>query len=471
MKRRQFITQAATISLACSLPRLSIAQVQRPASFRGGWYVSEMPDSPEYLEATELFNPRIQIRPKLIASVSDVNDVSTAVHYARKQGMRIAIRGAGHSYEGLSLGPDLVIDTRALQSISMNSEGVLRLGAGCRFRQIADYLAPSARAIAFGSCPGVGVAGYTLGGGISLLSRSIGLNCDLLKSVELVDARGRLLTASTNENSELFWGLRGGGAGQFGVITALEFQTVPVPEVVLFRRVYGPEQAPAALHEWQEWAPSCDPRVGSHATIRGGAKGSLRLGGIFNGSLAEWNRVRTDSPFSEAKRTEDGFDKASSLIDAMRYFGGSQRVSSRANSPFQSTSDYIKASLTRDWQSRLLELLKASPFATILLDSLGGRIDDVPATDSAYVHRLGNRILAQATAYQSKEADEAKVGQWLRAYRQDFGRSLSGYAYQNYPDAIREDWATAFYGENLGRLRQLKQYWDPDRLFSHRCSF
>ncbi len=469
MKRRQFLSGAAGLALASRLPGLAwaISAYPKPTGFVGGWYSSDVPDSAEYLEAIRVYNPRFTTRPSLIASVANDNDVALAIRYAKQKGLKIAIRGAGHSYEALSLGPDLVIDTRALSTVEFTPEGKLRVGSGCRFRQVLAFLEPQGLAIPFGSCPGVGVAGYSLGGGISLLSRSLGLGCDRLTAVDLVDAKGRAVRASAAENPELFWALRGAGSGNFGVVTALEFETTPIGQVVLFRRVFPAEQAKAALLDWQDWMPQSDQRVGSHATLRGGPKGSLRLGGVFNGPLDDWNQIRSTSLFSDARRTEDSFDRVSSLGDALRYFGGNPKSADRATSPFQATCDFVQKALSDDWISNLLNTMKTTPFATILLDALGGRIDEFESEDCAYVHRAGNHALVQALVFQSNGYDQATVENWLRGYRKDFGNALSGFAYQNYPDNIRDGWEQAFYGSNLELLKQLKRQWDPSGLFKH----
>lgn len=469
MKRRQFLSGSAALALVSSLSRLAWADsaYPKPSGFVGGWHSPQVPDSAEYLEAIQIYNPRFSTRPGLVASVANDHDVALAIQYARQQGLKIAIRGAGHSYEALSLGPDLVIDTRALSTVDLTSDGKLRVGSGCRFRQILAFLEPKGLAIPFGSCPGVGVAGYSLGGGISLLSRSLGLGCDRLTAVDLVDAKGRAIRASATENPKLFWALRGAGSGNFGVVTALEFETTPVGQVVLFRRVFPAEQAKEALKDWQDWLLQADHRVGSHATLRGGSKGTLRLGGIFNGPLEDWNQIRSNSLFSDTRRPEDSFDKVSSVGDALRYFGGNAKSADRATSPFQATCDFVQKPLTDVWISNLLNTMKDTPYATILLDALGGRIDEVDSDDCAYFHRSGNRALVQALVFQSNGYDQKTIENWLRSYRKEFGDALSGFAYQNYPDAIREGWEQAFYGDNLELLKQLKRQWDPAGLFKH----
>src|SRR5437867_879418 len=180
---------------------------------RGG--VIRPGDAP-YDRARVLYNTRFDdLRPQAIARCASADDVRAAVAFAQRYKLPLAVRSGGHSYGGWSTGPGLVIDTGPLNGVNVRSGDVV-VGAGARLVDVYAALAAAGVGIAAGSCPTVGIAGLTLGGGVGVLSRGWGLTCDILASADLDTADGRLLTCDQRREPELFWALRGAGAGSFG---------------------------------------------------------------------------------------------------------------------------------------------------------------------------------------------------------------------------------------------------------------
>jgi FAD/FMN-containing dehydrogenase len=148
----------------------------------------------------------------------------------------------------------VVLDVSPMDSVSV-PYGVARVGAGTRLGDLYQALQPHDLTVPGDTCPGVGIAGLTLGGGLGLLGRRYGLTCDHLLAAEIVLADGRTIECDQQHDPELFWALRGGSAGNFGVVTALVFRLRPAPAMTNFRLLWPHHQATAVIAAWQEWAP------------------------------------------------------------------------------------------------------------------------------------------------------------------------------------------------------------------------
>jgi FAD/FMN-containing dehydrogenase len=191
------------------------------------------PADADFASAQEVWNVAQQRTPMAIARVADAGDVATAVGFARRNDIEIAVRSGGHSLAGHSTGDDvLVIDTRSLRGLHVDlSQGTVWAGAGLTAGEVTTALAEHGMAVPFGDTGTVGIAGLTLGGGIGWLARKHGLAIDALEAAEIVTADGDVLTASEAEHADLFWALRGGG-GNFGIVTRFRYRLAPVGEVL-----------------------------------------------------------------------------------------------------------------------------------------------------------------------------------------------------------------------------------------------
>jgi FAD/FMN-containing dehydrogenase len=202
------------------------------------------------------FSKRTQLTPRVRVVSGSAAAVSTTILWALNNGLGFAIRSGGHSYEGFSQSPDLVIDVRGMKGIKLaKDKKSVAIGSGSSLGSVYDALASSHLAIPAGSCFPVGVAGHSLGGGFGLLGRPFGLACDSILSMEVVDASGKILIASEQENPELFWALRGGGNGSFGVVTNFNFRTSSVTMVAKFAITWTKPvtQAVKIVQAWQQW--------------------------------------------------------------------------------------------------------------------------------------------------------------------------------------------------------------------------
>ena len=211
------------------------------------------PDSPEWDEARRAWNLAVDQRPEAIVVAESPDEAAGAVEYARQNGLRVAVQGTGHSSSCLGeLTGTLLLRTGRLRGVEIDPEAcVARVGAGTPWLEVVQTAAEHGLAPLSGSAPDVGVAGYTLGGGLSFLGRKHGLAAHSLVAADVVTADGRLVRADDDSNHELLWALRGGG-GSFGAVTALEVRLFPLAEVYAGILWFPFERASEVLHGWAE---------------------------------------------------------------------------------------------------------------------------------------------------------------------------------------------------------------------------
>src|SRR5579862_4107025 len=215
-----------------------------------------VPADADFSKYNQSFNKRTQIAPRVRVVAGSAKAVSTTILWAANNGLRFAVRSGGHSYEGFSQSPDLVIDVRGMTGVKLAADKKsVSIGSGSSLGSVYQALWPSNLAIPAGSCFPVGIAGHVLGGGFGLLGRPFGLACDSVLSMIMVDATGQTRTVSAAENPDLFWALRGGGNGSFGVVTNFTLRTSAVSTVATFGVTWTKPiaQAVKIVQAWQQW--------------------------------------------------------------------------------------------------------------------------------------------------------------------------------------------------------------------------
>jgi FAD binding domain/Berberine and berberine like len=213
------------------------------------------PQDPSYDQHRRIWNGSISRRPALIARCAGVADVIAAVTFARRTGLDVAVRSGGHSFPGQSIADDaLVIDLGLMRGIRVDPEArVARAQAGVLLGDLDRETQQFGLVVPAGIVTHTGLAGLTLGGGIGWTMRKYGLTVDQLLSVDVVTADGEFLTASEETNSDLFWGIRGGG-GNFGIVTEFEFRLNPLGPTVLAGPIFwAMEDSPEVLRFYRDW--------------------------------------------------------------------------------------------------------------------------------------------------------------------------------------------------------------------------
>ncbi len=433
-----------------------------------------------YAAAKELFNTRFDaISPQAIAYCQSGSDVRQAVLWARRHGVRVAARAGGHSYAGYSTTPGVVVDVSRIGAVRVDAAGKTAVvGAGARLIDVYEALWKRRVAIPAGSCPTVGIAGLALGGGVGFASRKLGLTCDNLLSATIVTPRGAVLECSKREHPDLFWALRGGGGGNFGVVTSFRLRVHPVSTVTTFSVDWPWAQAARVVSAWQGWAPHAPDALFSVCGLRAsddqGATPQVNVSGQFFGSKAALQSLLqpllTAVPPAKASLVTRSYIEAQHL-----WAGGCSGPASacRDRRTFAAKSDYALKPLGANAVETLIHWIEVRQAdaqlarGSVILDSYGGAINRVPKAATAFVHRDALFSFQYQAVW--KPGDSTGVAaanlRWLRRFHAEMRPFVSGFAYANYVDPDLERWPHAYYGSNYARLRRVKRAYDPQNLF------
>jgi FAD/FMN-containing dehydrogenase len=488
MKRRDFVlgSLAAPWLAACG-PRNSATWSGLQSGLKGELL---LPDAAAFENGRKLYNTRFDhVRPRALAFCETAQDVRACVDFARRDGIPIHVRSGGHSYTGWSTGPGLVIDVSRMNQVSVDAGTKLAtIGAGTKLIDVYDALAAQGRALPGGSCPTVGIAGLALGGGISMLGRAYGMTCDNLRQVEIVTAKGDILTCDAERHPDLFWACRGGGGGNFGIATSFRFQTHPLKRITTMMLTWDWALTPKVMKSWQTWGPNAPDEAWSNcrlASDRAGREPQIRVTIVFLGDQAGLEPLLADliGPVgAEPERTvenQDGLHAMLSLAGCPKvtvpecHLALTSKEGSLARGTYVAKSTFFDRPLSDDAIRRLMqhfERAQATPGVlqgSVLFDAFGGAIRRVGPDETAFVHRSALFSAQFLTGWQEK-ADDATIARcksWLRDFHADMAEDSSGGAYVNYIDAELEGWQRAYYGSNYDRLVRIKAAYDPGGLF------
>jgi FAD/FMN-containing dehydrogenase len=432
------------------------------------------PDQPDYALARRSFNPLFDNRaPAAIAQCRRIEDVQACVSATASARAPIAARSGGHSYAGYST-PDhaLVVDLSGLSRVQINADGTAEVGAGARLIDVYTTLGAAGRCLPAGTCPSVGIAGLTLGGGFGVLSRKYGLTCDRLVSARVVTADGMSHTVSASAQPDLFWALRGGGGGNFGIVTSFTFDTVAAPQLTAFQLDFPAGSVPDVLGSWQHWIVSMPHELSANCHIIGGSPPRCTVVGCYTGRSSALDALLNDLirriGSQPAARTVSEYG----YLDAMRYFAGCVGISAAECHDQASGAQWNREAFVA--ASRLLTAPVADPAKIVsvfdgrtvfvIIDGLGGAVSEVGPADTAFPHRTA--LGAMQIYLRTSPAQRVAAARSVAEMRDQLTDVLGGSGYVNYIDAGMPDWAQAYYGDNLTRLRQVAQRYDPDRLFT-----
>ncbi len=450
-----------------------------------------MPGEKPYLKDIQLFDPDFDsLRPAGVAYCGNHADVSNCLSFVTKFAMPVRARSGGHSYAGWSsVTGGLIVDVTDMNSFSVGN-GTATVGTGIDLINLYNHLASHGLALPGGSCPTVGVAGLTLGGGVGVLAHQYGLACDNLESVGIVIADGSFLTCDSSRNSDLYWASRGGGGGNFGIATTFTFRTPKLSSLVLFFLSWPWSDAAQVVNAWQSWAPSAPDELWSnmHLSAAFGSPNSMTIGvgGTYIGSVAGaeshlenlYRKVGT-SPSSSSV-------VSNSILTAMLVEAGCYGYTvpecstgpggKLSRVPFYAKSDFFTSKLDSSGISALLGGIEqagktagaSGGSASISFDAFGGAVNKVAADATAFVHRDTLWLSQYYTQwnYPGNSKLVANQHRWLRSFYADLHPHASGQAYQNYIDPELTDWRQAYYGSNYAQLSSIKKKYDPHKLFT-----
>jgi len=446
-----------------TIPKAALKDLQ--ASLRGPLL---LPGNADYEVARKVWNGMIDKRPGLIARCSGASDVIQAVNFARDNDLLVAVRGGGHSISGKSTcDGGIMIDLAPMRWCTVDASAqTARLGAGSVLGDLDHESQQFGLATPAGTVSHTGAAGLTLGGGHGRLSRSFGLTCDNVKSVDIVTADGRFLRANADENQDLYWGVRGGG-GNFGIVTTFDYYLHKLGTTVYGGTLMYPlDQASDVLKFYAEFTANAPRELAVDAImlVPPGGKSFLILSVCYTGD----------------------FDKGERLLQPLRAFVKPMvdQVGPVAYNKLQTSADggtpagklyYNKSGLMTGLEESMIEALvermeiateQADPgvASNVIIQSLGGAVADVAPDETAYVHRDARYDSVILSGWDDPAYSEQNI-KWLK---DSYAAAMEPYTigfYSNHMVDSDQPMLKRTFRSNYDRLVAVKNKYDPTNLF------
>lgn len=425
------------------------------------------PEAEGYDRARRIWNGMIDRRPAAIVRCAGAADVAAAVTFGGDHDLLIAVKGGGHNVAGNAVcDAGLMLDLSGMREVRAEpGRRRARAAGGATWGDFDAETQSFALATTGGLISDTGVAGLTLGGGIGWLSRSYGLACDNLVSLDIVTAQGRRVTASADENADLFWGLKGGG-GNFGVVTSFEFRVHPVgPELFAGMTLYPLEEAQEVLAFFRDFMAASPDELGGMAgftTLPDGQSvvalicvhnGPLPVGEAALKPLRDFRQPVLDTfaptPY---RKLQTWFDTGAP--PGLRYYWKSSFLNGLPDDALARVTDQARN--------------RPSSSSKIFLEFLGGEVSRIATDAAVFDHRDAPFNLLIIGAWQDRAEDEVNRA-WVRATWQALQPFASGGVYVNYLGTEGDEGgnriAEAYGAGKYDRLLALKRKYDPANLF------
>ncbi|GAB6989858.1 FAD-binding oxidoreductase [Paenibacillus pini] len=424
---------------------------------------------PGYEVARKNWDPHTDRFPKVFVFAQRTKDVANAIRWARINNVPIRPRSGRHSLEpNLSqVNGGIVIDVSEMKQIKLNKKSrTVEVGTGNRVGRIVDTLARQGFIAPFGDSPTVGIGGITLGGGIGPLQRTTGLISDNLIELEMVDAKGRVIRANKNRNSDLLWASRGGGGGNFGVYTKYKFKVLRAPaKATVFSITWPWEQFEKVVKKWQKWAPNASTKLGSELSVGPKKGGNVSMLGLYLGSKTE--ALRQLEPILSVGTPTKKDIRLLPYIEATKFLLApdpvlTQKFSNQFSSGFGRRPFPNKAfKIMREF----LEKAEEGTPAGFYFLNWGGAIKRIAPKATAFYWRKAQFYIEWNSSW-VKPSHAAKNIALTRNTRKKLNPFIVG-SYINVPDQGIKCSGPVYYGKNYPRLRRVKAKYDPNNVFNN----
>jgi FAD/FMN-containing dehydrogenase len=426
-----------------------------------------------YETSRSIWNAMIDRRPAGIVQCIGVQDVLEAVKFARNNKILLSVKGGGHNISGLAVcDGGLMLDMSLMRGVWVDAtKRTAHAQAGCLLGDVDRETQVHGLAAVLGFVSNTGIAGLTLGGGFGYLTRRYGWTSDNVLSMDVVTADGRVVRASEKENSDLFWGLRGGG-GNLGVVTGFEYKLYPIgPEIMAGAVAWRLEDAGAVLEMYNLLIEQAPPELTCAAALRIAppapwlpedihGKPIVVLFVCHTGSVEEGEKIVAPikafgSPVGDVVQRRP-YVSQQSLLDATQPKGRR----------YYWKSEYLPR-LEPEMLTKVLEHAGRiiSPHSAIFLFPIDGALNRLSENHSPVGNRDAALVLNIASSWETAEDDQANID-WARAAWQDMNSFSTGGTYINFlTEEEGDNRIQAAYGANLERLIEIKTKWDPENLF------
>jgi FAD/FMN-containing dehydrogenase len=430
------------------------------------------PGDPRYDEARTIWNGAIATRPALIAQCADEEDAAAALAYARREGLRVSLRGGGHNVAGTALVEGgVVIDFSRLRGVEVDPDrrrATVRPGA--LWGDVDAATQAYGLAMPAGIVTHTGVAGLTLGGGFGWLSRRWGLTSDNLLAARMLLADGSRVVASADDHPDLFWAIQGGG-GNFGIVTEFAFGLHALGTMVLAGPIlHAAERAGEVLRFYRDFIASAPEELAVFVVLR-------------TAPVLDWvpAHLRGAPVVMLIPCWSGDLDRGERALEPLRRFGPPM-VDLVERKPYTAHQRFFDAGVPHGWgyywKSHFLPPLsdaaiaalvaqawrKSSPASYTLLFHLGGAIARVSQDESAYAGRQAAHAININAAWTEGGPEHADIA-WARTFFAALQPHATGGVYVNFLTNEGEERVRAAYGANYERLAAIKARYDPDNLF------
>lgn len=414
--------------------------------------------------------------PFAIVYCQKTEDVQNAVKWAVCKDIPIRVRSGGHNHEGFSTGTRaLVIDVSEMKQFDLDPIAkTATLGPGNTNKEMYDKLFEKGLTHAGGTCSEVGISGLVLSGGMGPLARREGLTADSLISFEMVDAEGKVIKATAdNEYKDLFWATRGGGGGNFGILTSITLRVFPVTDVTWFNIGWDWSQPiDKIITAWQAFFAKQDKQWFSHLDIWSKAfpvdkfkKQPVKIMGMFWGTPEEAKK-ELQPLLSIAPPKSEVFEKVS-WAKSIKEIEDSTAVFISDKPEYKSTGAFVMDPLPKEAIDLLYKSLNESnyPLYNVLLFTLGGKTMEVPSNKSAFYYRKALFLAQYSIQWLNEKEDKSHI-----AFIDEVREMLEPYTKGDYvgnPDPNVDNYMLTYYGPNAERLMEIKAKYDPKNFFMH----
>jgi FAD/FMN-containing dehydrogenase len=438
-----------------------------------------LPTDATYHRDRQMLLFSVQEFPQLIVFCEVFEDARRCLEFAEKYDLRVSIRSGGHSTAGYSVNSGMLIDMSRIKHVVVDPKAKRAMvGAGATIGDLNAALNIYGLHVPSGGCHDVCVAGYMQGGGYGFTSRKFGMNCDNVHEVLVMLANGKLVIANSEKNSDLFWAIRGGTGGNFGILLQITYDLHELGDVWGFGLQWpldskeGIANAAATLVEMQtHYMQTGAPRELGYMTFLAwqDATPYLLMRGMFLGPQREGEMAIASLKKSAGATFKDfGIDRYSNLDTRLiESPPGLPQVPDLAREEKQ--SGYIARKLdARDWTHILNGFLQSPNRSSLVcIEPYGGRIGEISATDNAFIHRKVDMNLFLDVFWMSEDQERKAAIAFLDRFFAMMAPYGNGETYQNYPRRAQLDYRRRYWGSSFERLLAVKHKYDKHNFFRY----
>jgi FAD/FMN-containing dehydrogenase len=409
------------------------------------------------------YNRYHQVYPLAIIMAKSIQDIEWALKKAIQYSVPFALKSGGHDHAGASLSNGFIINVSRRNNIKVK-DGKVCVGSGTLLGVLITELTPIGVVLPVGTCNNTSVM-FAAGAGIGLFTRKFGLTLDVLQSARVILADGTTAVASADKNPDLFWALRGGGGGNFGIITDMQFEYFEIKSLILYQLYFDLSQLRSLLSEWQMFAPYAPNDLASKIIIT--PSSDVLMKGQFIGESSTLRDLL--APYIKKSKSHKIW--RSSVYESAVY-----NNEGSANPPwyFFYQTLFVDNAMNDATIDVLVKFAENAPHTCdIIINALGGRVSEIGKDETAFYWRNSKLWIHLASETKDQREYDSMKDVIQAAYRDLLSSGLAlpgksyGQLYINFKDLSLTpcDYMTAYYGGNKKRLLEIKKKYDPDNVF------